>query len=103
MLNRRIHINLTIVIGIFMLHATIREISCNLVCANVDGYSMYLLHFSLILLIIIPALFGGAHFYGIAYAEYALYGFLTVTISYLLFRYYELPMVNTRDKVSFSK
>lgn len=62
------------------------------------SYSMYLLHFSLIQLIIIPALFGDVHFYGIAYAEYALYGFLTVILSYLLFRYYELPMMNLRDK-----
>jgi peptidoglycan/LPS O-acetylase OafA/YrhL len=67
------------------------------------SYSMYLLHYSLIQLIIIPALFANVHFYGIAYTEYALYGCLTISLSYLLFQYYELPMMNRRDKLKLYK
>jgi peptidoglycan/LPS O-acetylase OafA/YrhL len=65
------------------------------------SYSMYLLHFSLIQLIIIPAIFGHIHFYGVAYVEYLTYYCLTIGLSYLLFRYYELPMMNIRDRPGF--
>lgn len=65
------------------------------------SYSMYLLHYTLIQAIIVPAIFGHGYYYGMAYCEYALYLALTIGLSYLMFTFFEVPVMNVRDRFHF--
>jgi peptidoglycan/LPS O-acetylase OafA/YrhL len=69
------------------------------------SYSMYLLNLSVIIFHVMPPL---SHLLKIddngklwmALTQYALYWFLTITLSWLLYRFYEVRMTMLREKFS---
>ncbi len=71
------------------------------------SYSMYLIHFSLILINFIPGIMEWiypSHFGNHEdLAKYFLYWGLTISISAMFYRYYEYPMTSLRDKIDFRK
>ena len=72
------------------------------------SYSMYLVNFTLMFKIIMPGLFNRLSFNYTdgatsAYITYALYWVIIIIISYLLYRFFEIPMMNLRDRFSKRK
>ena len=65
------------------------------------SYSMYLLHFSVIQMLLIPAIFSRVH--GGDLEKLAVYYGLTIVLSYFLFSFYELPMMNLRDRLNLAR
>lgn len=60
------------------------------------SYSMYLIHFGLIALVIMHKFPPLGSTDGLV--KYFIFWFLTISISSLLYKYFELPMMNLRDK-----
>ena len=86
----------SIVSGKGMLHKIITHIS-------IISYSMYLLNYTIILNIILPQIskLAGIDYkknIGDAVITYCLFWIITFVLSWLLYRYYEKPMMNLREK-----
>ena len=71
------------------------------------SYSMYLLHFTIIQWILLPFL--SKQFYilegrdlATALEKYILYCVLTIGLSFLLYKYFEKPMTQLRERFSFT-
>jgi len=71
------------------------------------SYSMYLVNFSLIQLTIIPSLTNllvsvTSNHLQLSILRYLIYWSLTFLLAYLLYRFYEKPFMDLREKVKFS-
>jgi len=71
------------------------------------SYSIYLVNFSLIQLTIIPSLTGllvavTSNHLQLSILRYLIYWSLTFLLAYLLYRFYEKPFMDLREKVKFS-
>jgi peptidoglycan/LPS O-acetylase OafA/YrhL len=70
---------------------------------SVISYSIYLLHEVVIRVILLPPVFQLVHLpsyttnYYVLFIEYAMYWSMTILLSYLVYAYYEKPMMNLRD------
>ncbi len=72
---------------------------------SIVSYSMYLVNFSLVQITIIPALKGAIVSFTtnqlmISVIRYAIYWVLTFTFSYLLYTFFEKPMMQLRERFS---
>jgi peptidoglycan/LPS O-acetylase OafA/YrhL len=66
------------------------------------SYSMYLVHFSLVRNILVPetlTLFSGLGISQVVALSYVLYWLYTIVLSVLLYKFFELPMMNLRTKL----
>jgi peptidoglycan/LPS O-acetylase OafA/YrhL len=67
------------------------------------SYAMYLVHLSLIQMILLPLIGGWLGLVGggaAALANYVLFWALTIGLSYVLYRHFEQPVMNLRDRFS---
>ena len=70
---------------------------------SIISYSMYLTHKSIVGLMFIPTLFNHIHLpfsnvLIIAFIKYCIFWAATIGISYLLYKYYEYPFTNLRER-----
>jgi peptidoglycan/LPS O-acetylase OafA/YrhL len=71
------------------------------------SYSMYLLHFTFVQWILVPLIIKKLNgFYPLdanLTVRYSLYWLLTIFLAFLLYTYFEKPMMNLREKISLKK
>ncbi len=70
---------------------------------SIISYSMYLLNYTLVSRVILPVMFKAVGLQpegniAIAWLAWGLFWVITLVLSYLLYRFYELPMINLRDR-----
>jgi peptidoglycan/LPS O-acetylase OafA/YrhL len=70
------------------------------------SYSMYLVHFTLVRNILVPetlALFSGLGINQVVALSYVLYWLYTIVLSVLLYKFFELPMMNLRARLPMQR
>ena len=70
------------------------------------SYSMYLLHLSIVQHWIIDSIEWGellGNSYFVVFVKYALYWVITIILSIILYKYFEIPMMNLRDNSSIKR
>lgn len=82
----------------------IRLVDAFFIFISIISYSMYLLNFTPVLSIMMPAINSILGRKGLPPEEtylfnYILFWFLTIVSSYILYRFYEKPMTDLRDKI----
>lgn len=99
-------------VGTFLLLPALSELRTGkgymfrfLTFVSIISYSMYLVNFSLVQLTIIPSMTGllvsiSKNHLIISLMRYGLYWILTFGLSYLLYRYYEKPVMQLRERFS---
>ena len=68
------------------------------------SYSMYLINLSIVRVWILSNVnFGDMNITMVMIIKYILFWFITIILSIIIYKYFEIPMTKIRDRINFSK